>query len=358
MKKAIIVLLSVILFANINKELKNTKTIISKMNIKLDLLAKEIAKKQKSLNILNIQISKLNKEIKNLQNQLKNSNKIIGELIDLQKGYQLQLKTIQNEIDNFLSTNYYLNSQQIENVNDLIHNELTKKILTAYSLKIEKLTKKQEELKTKIKTTSNKITAIQQKQALLKRKKNALLALLEKRKKEIKFLKIKKQEYKKRLLSMIKKEKNLQNKLKQLSIIKKTPSYKPVYYTYKGIKTIAPLRGKVIKNFGSYIDPVYKIRIYNDSITIKPFRKNEVVRAIMPGKVVYIGEANDKKIVVLKHKGNIFSIYANLSKVSPLLKKGYYVKRGQIIARVKDTLEFEITYKDKPINPLKVIKLK
>ncbi len=357
MKRAIIFLFSVFLFANIHTELKNTKTIISKMNTKLDILAKEIAKKQRNIDLLNKKIYLLNKEIQKLQNELKNSNKTLGELIDLQKGYRLKLKKIKDEIDSFLSTNYYLNSKDVDNVNDLIYNELSKKALDIYSVKIEKLAKQQEILKKEIKKTAERILAITQKQNLLKKKKNRLLSLLYQRKKEVKSLKRKKEEYKQKLLSMIQKEKNLQNKLKQLLIIKEQ-KYKPVYYTYRGMKTIAPIRGKVIKKFGSYIDPVYKIRIYNDSITIKPFRQNEVVRAIMPGKVVYIGEANNKKIIVLKHKNNVFSIYANLSKVSPILKKGFYVKRGQIIARVKDTLEFEITYKDKPINPLKVIKLK
>ena len=78
----------------------------------------------------------------------------------------------------------------------------------------------------------------------------------------------------------------------------------------------------------------------------------------MSGKVVYIGENGNKKVIFIKHSGNLFSIYANLEKISPLLKKGSFVKKGQIIARVKDALEFETTYKDKPINPLKIIKLR
>ena len=78
----------------------------------------------------------------------------------------------------------------------------------------------------------------------------------------------------------------------------------------------------------------------------------------MSGKVVYIGDNGERKVLFIKHSGNLFSIYANLSKISPLLKKGSYVKRGQIIARVKDALEFEVTYKDKPINPLRVIRLR
>ena len=134
--------------------------------------------------------------------------------------------------------------------------------------------------------------------------------------------------------------------------------YKPKIASYYGPKTIPPLRGKIIKHFGSYIDPVYKIRIYNDSITIKPYTPQSTVRAILNGKIVYIGNNDDKKIIIIRHKNDLFSIYANLSKISPILKKGFYVKKGQIIARVKDALEFEVTYKENPINPLKVIRLR
>jgi len=63
-------------------------------------------------------------------------------------------------------------------------------------------------------------------------------------------------------------------------------------------------------------------------------------------------------VIFIKHKNNLFSIYANLSKISPLLKNGSLIKKGQIIGRVKDALEFEVTYKDRPINPLKVIKFR
>jgi murein DD-endopeptidase MepM/ murein hydrolase activator NlpD len=166
---------------------------------------------------------------------------------------------------------------------------------------------------------------------------------------------------------MIKKQQSLRKKLQELKIVKKREEIKvkkvgsaylkPKIATYNGKKTIPPVYGRVIKKFGSYIDPIYKIKIYNDSITIKT-KPNSVVRSIMSGKVVYIGENGDKKVIFIKHPGNLFSIYANLAKISPLLKKGSFIKKGQIIARVKDTLEFEITYKDKPINPLKVIRLR
>ncbi|EDM24473.1 peptidase M23 [Caminibacter mediatlanticus TB-2] len=358
MRLLIIFILSLTLFsANIKTELKQTKNIISNMNKRMDKLAKEIRKKENELKKLNTQIQKLDKEIKKLELELKDSNQKLNELNDLKKGELEKLNNIQNEIDNFLSTNYYLNKKNIDNINDLINYELTKKALDFYSKKIETLIKSQKNIQKNIANTNKQINDLLNKRKLLKQKKAQIQKLLNKRKKEILVLKKKKLEYKLKLYAMINKAKRLRNKLSQLAVIKRKTNIK-ANYVYKGIKTIPPLKGKVIKYFGSYIDPIYKIKIYNDSITIKPYQKNAIVRSIMPGKVVYIGQNDDKKIIVIKHKNNIFSIYANLNKVSPLIKKGKYVKRGQIIARVEDSLEFEVTYKEKPINPLKVIRLR
>jgi len=364
MKWAIVFFSAVFIFASVTttkKEIKKTELIISKMNEKLDNLVKTIKSKQKNLNSLNLQIKSLNDEIKKLQATLKDANQILGELNDLKKGYLEKENKIRSEILDFLSNNYYLDTQEIDNVNDLIYNIYTQKILEIKSQKIAKILEESKNLSKNIQNVNNKISQISKRQQILKAKKNKLLLLLKKRKKEIAALNQQKKLYKKKLNALIQKQKALQNKLAQLKIIKKRKKeekYTAPIATYKGEKTIPPLKGRIVKKFGSYIDPVYKIRIYNDSITIKPYRQNELVRAIMPGKVVYIGESNNKKIIVLKHKGDIFSIYANLDKISPLLKKGMVVKRGQIIARVKNALEFEVTYKEKPINPLKVIRLR
>jgi len=343
------------------KEIQQTKYYISKMNAKLDKLVNEIRKKQKSIESLNAQIAKLNKEIESLSGSLKDAKQLLGELSDLKHGYINKQEEIKKEILDFLANNYYLDTQEIDNVNDLIYNELTKKILQAKSEKIAKLIKLSKSLNQNIQSVSQKIENIKNRQKLLQSKKNALLKLLKKRKKEVLTLNYQKFQYKKKLQNLIKKQKALQAQLEKLKIIKKrnySANYNIPTATYKGEKTIAPLAGKVVKKFGSYIDPIYKIRVYNDSITIKPYKPNALVRAIMPGKIVYIGENSGKKIIVIKHKGDIFSIYANLDKISPLIKKGYFVKRGQIIARVQNALEFEVTYKEKPINPLKVINLR
>ena len=359
----LIILFSVFLFAsnvkNVKKELRHTKVTISRMNYYLSKLANKINQKQIEIKNLDKKIQNLNIQIQQLKKDLQNSNQTLNELYDLKKGYLQKLQEIQDKINYFLSTNYYISNQTIDSVNDLVRQEVTKEILKKYSNQISKMTKEQTKIKSNISAVTDKIMKIVQKQKLLTKKRNELLSLKKTRQKELNNLAAQKALYKKRLYAMIKKQKALQNKLKELSIIKTTQHTANVTLPtkiYRGIKTVAPVRGRVIKRFGSYIDPIYKFRVYNDSITIKPYQKNAVIRAVMPGRVVYI---DDKKgVIIIKHKNYLFSIYANLSKISPILKKGSFVKRGQIIARVQDSLEFEITYKDRPINPLKVITLR
>jgi murein DD-endopeptidase MepM/ murein hydrolase activator NlpD len=339
------------------------------MNKKLDELAFEILKKEKEIKKLDQKASLVQQEINNLENELKDSNKVLSELYDLSKGLTKSKEQIKNEVVKFISQNYYLDTRQVDSLNDLIYCEINKKALDQYSEKISDLIKNYKNVDKNLENTNKKIKLIKTKKESLEKKKKELTVLKKKRIKELAQLKKQKNSYKKKLMAMLKKQESLRKKLQELKIVKKrkvvvnnvkkvgSAYYKPKTANYRGRKTIPPVYGKVVKKFGSYVDPIYKIRIYNDSITIRT-KPNSVVRSIMSGKVVYIGNNGDKKVVFIKHKGNLFSIYANLSKVSPLLRKGSYVKKGQIIARVKNNLEFEVTYKDKPINPLKVINLR
>jgi len=359
MKIIIIFFSFIFLFGGIKEEIKSTKLSISKMNERLDALVKEIVKNKKDIKKIDEKIQKVNNQIAQLEANLTNSNKTLGELKDLKKGYIQKQTAINKQIEIFLSTNYYLDTKDIENLNDLVQSEIKEAILKKYSSKIDNLMKENIKIQKNINNVTSKINQILKKKEELAKKKQELVRLLKNKKAEVAKLNKKRSEYKKRLYALIKRQKSLQKKLESLKVIKVkkySVNYKVKEARYKGRKTIAPVAGRVVKKFGSYIDPVYKIRIYNDSITIKPYEENAKVRAIMAGKVLYIGESNGKKIIVLKHKNKIFSIYANLDKISPLLKQGSYVRRGQIIARVKDSLEFEVTYKDRPINPLKVVK--
>jgi septal ring factor EnvC (AmiA/AmiB activator) len=377
--KIFIIFVSIILLnaSNIDSTktaLNNTKLSIKQMNLKLNLLAKDIFKTQKDLKKINKRINSLNTQIAFLKNSLKNSTKTLKELNILKNSLMKKKAEIDKEILIFLTQNYYINSKEINTLNDLIYTTLTEKILKALSQKINNLIQEKKLTKIKIDKINKQIIKINNQKKILEKKRKELLKLKRVQLNTLKLLNKQKEIYKAKLENMLKRQHNLQKKLAELKIINKkeiipyiplkslnvkkigNAYIKPKTTSYRGVKTIPPVKGTIIKRFGSYIDPIYKIRIYNDSITIKT-KPNALVRAILPGKVIYIGEEGDKKIIFIKHKNNLFSIYGNLSKISPLIKKGSFVKKGEIIARVKDSLEFEVTYKDKAINPLEVIKL-
>jgi murein DD-endopeptidase MepM/ murein hydrolase activator NlpD len=128
---------------------------------------------------------------------------------------------------------------------------------------------------------------------------------------------------------------------------------------YRGVRTISPLsRARVVKKFGTYTDPIYKIKIFNDNIVLKSQSTNAKVRNVLNGKVVYVGENSMLgKVVIVEHGNRLHTIYAALSRISPMLHVGSRVKKGVIIGRIKRKLIFQATQNSKYINPLRLIRL-
>ena len=144
------------------------------------------------------------------------------------------------------------------------------------------------------------------------------------------------------------------------SVRKLGSSYrKDKVYAYRGGKTISPLRGaRVVKKFGTYIDPIYKIKIFNESVTLRASSRNAKVRNVLNGKVVFAGSSSMLgKVVVVSHSGKMHTVYAGLSKIAPNIKKGRKIKKGYVIGKVSRKLIFEATKNSKHINPLRLIRL-
>jgi murein DD-endopeptidase MepM/ murein hydrolase activator NlpD len=123
---------------------------------------------------------------------------------------------------------------------------------------------------------------------------------------------------------------------------------------YRGRKTIAPLDSfKVVKNFGKYYDPVYKIQLFNESIVLKTTKPQAKVKAIFNGKIVYAKKDAGmlENVVIVQHKNGLHTIYSHLDKISPSLKVGRWIKKGYVVGRVNDTLTFQATKNEKHVNP-------
>jgi len=375
---------------NTKKTLTQTKTKISNMNSQLDSIVKKINKEEIYLSNINKQIIKLNKKIQELELSLKDNNKYLNRL-DSKKQVLIQKRNnLEKKVIDFIANNYYIQNANITSQKDLVNDEILKVVAKESAKKMDKISALYESIDTQIQTITSTINKIKNTKTILQKRKQELAELKIKKQQNIKQLQAIKLKYKKELQKIISNQNRLQAQLSKLNIIKtkelqkqrelakkrlkaikqakkvskidkvKVKNYGNIYMQsktikYRGAKTIPPVKGIITKKFGAYTDPVYKIALYNDSITIKT-KPNTKVRAIFSGKVVFVGDTNEGKMIVIKHNNRLHSIYAKLSRISPFIKKGYRVKKGEVIAKVDNELEFEVTYKTLPINPLEVIK--
>lgn len=123
---------------------------------------------------------------------------------------------------------------------------------------------------------------------------------------------------------------------------------------YRGDKTIAPLKSyTIVKKFGKYFDPVYKIKLFNESILLKTNEPNAKVYAILDGKVVYSKKDSGmlENVVIVQHRNGLHTIYSHLDQISPTLKVGKWIKKGYVVGRVDETLTFQATKNNSHINP-------
>ena len=129
---------------------------------------------------------------------------------------------------------------------------------------------------------------------------------------------------------------------------------------YSGRKTISPLKGsRLIKKFGTYIDPIYKFKIFNKSITLKSPYAGAKVRTILKGKIVFAENSGGMlgKVVIVEHANGIHTIYAKLSRLAPGIRVGKQLRKADTIGKVEKSLMFEVTKDNQHINPLKLIRL-
>ena len=129
---------------------------------------------------------------------------------------------------------------------------------------------------------------------------------------------------------------------------------------YKGEKSITPLKSfKVVKNFGTYFDPVYKIKLFNESITLKSDEDQAKVFAVLNGKVVYAKKSAGmlENVVIIQHEDGVHTIYSHLDEISPTLVVGKWIKQGYVVGRVNDTLMFQATKDSAHIDPRDLFKI-
>jgi len=368
----------------------------SNLNRKMSKTAKAILQQKRELLKQDVYLKKLKEDLLTKES----SYKLNTKELQLLKATQQKLKKRQNRIEEELvfviaksvSLSVVLNEEYPASQEALIEFEVLKSMLKKSKEKAKRLSTLFFENSKVIGTLNQKTAALEKSIASMDSKRKELLKTQAENKKALKKLKLAKASYKKELKKLLKRQNALKRTLSQLNLIKvdaikkakeekarkeafkkqkivlnenlpKVKKHGSSYQSvktirYRGPKTIAPLHSYAItKKYGTYTDPIYGIKIFNESISLKPKQPNAKVKTVFNGKVIYADKtAVLNNIVIVEHKNGLHTIYANLSQIAPNIRKGQKIKRGAVIGRVKNELVFEVTQKSAHINPIRLFR--
>ena len=386
---------------DINKKISKTSSKLSSfsrnylnINKKMAKTAKAIIKQKRELNIQNKYLAALKEELAQKESSYKDNTLQLSSL----KNNQNKLKNNQTKIEEDLvfliaqsvSLSIMLEEKNAINSESLIEFEVLNNMLQTSKKKVAKLNKKFFQNANNIDTLSLQVSALEVDISTIDAKRKRLLKTQNENKIALNKLTKAKEMYKKKLKNILNQQDVLKKTLAKLNIIKideikKTKeekarkeafkqkkislsqnlpkvkkhgnSYQSVKTKkYRGAKTISPLDSYTItKKYGTYTDPIYGIKIFNESISLEPKKENARVKTVFNGKVIYADKtAVLNNIVIVEHKNGLHTIYANLTQISPNIKKGQKIKKGYTIGRVSDELIFEVTQKSYHINPIRL----
>jgi len=321
-----------------------------------DVIGKEVYtlvfdnNKQEMLDI-NINYLKINNQIRDNERKIDELNKYLEEQKSIKERYKDLEATYEKKLES-LKKQHSIYQQNLRKVIEK-QNKVTDLLGSLNILKKEEIKKEEERIR-KAKAIAKRKEAERQKAEEAKRKAEAArLAKLKNNKKDEVIAEDQTKQMK------FEKKKELDKDI-DVEVRKIGSSAKGIKISkYNGRKTMAPLKSyDVVKKFGKYYDDVYKMELFNESVSLKTKIPNGKVFSVFKGQIVYAKENSGllAKVVIVKHSNGLHTIYSHLDKISPTLKVGKWIPKGYVVGRVSDTLEFQATKDSKYIDPMRLIK--
>jgi len=321
-------------FLHLKKEEKSFSNELSKINGNID------AKQKKFLDLVAKNFS--------LALALEELNQPTPDSIMMKEAYKLYAKKNSDEINALEKEIGRLNNQKSDLTLQKSHIEK----------QIAKYMSERKEYKSKKKKQDKLVKALARDKAIYKKRFNKIKTSrrsLERKLSKLKIVKRRNKKVAKERATEARLASNRSQTSKAPKIIASAPSAK-----YSGGKTISPLKGaRLIKKFGTYIDPIYKFKIFNKSVTLKAPYAGSKVRSVLAGKVVFAENSGGMlgKVVIVEHRNGIHTIYAKLSRLAPGIHVGKHLSKGSVIGKVERSLMFEVTKNNRHMNPMKLIRL-
>jgi len=377
---------------NTSKQLTQTKQTFSSLNAKLEETASKIIQQRQIVGTQQEKINTLVEELKSKES-IYLSNKTTLQGLESQQTFLIK---IQNEIEHRLvfaiarntSISLLINDDRAKEADAIITEEALKLHLKQIKEEIKELNSVFTENAEKISGLSSQTTVLKKSISVIDQQKNRVLETKKENEKAIALLEKEKNQYKKSLEKILNQQRSLQNTLVNLNIIKrqalkpkKAPpalvinkagskpmpedvkqavaQYSPSNVAgYSGERTIAPLDGYIVtKRFGPYTDPIYGIKIFNDSVSLRPTEADAKVKSVLNGKVILAkSTAMLENVIIIEHDNGLHTIYAHLDKIAPTVEVGKRLKQGSIIGRAGRELMFQVTQRNAHIDPMQMIR--
>jgi murein DD-endopeptidase MepM/ murein hydrolase activator NlpD len=367
-----------------SKEIRSYDAKYSSLHKKMEETADAIQKKESALLEQEKHITRLSRELEHSQEQYEANRKELQELNEKQLSIQGKQALIEKELVQSLARNISINmlakDKNAVTTESIITEEVLRELNTQTQRDIEKLEQEHKETTKTIESYQLRTAELQSAISDIDRQKAELLEATQNNKNSIDSLQRDKRKYKRSIDELLAQKEELKKTLAQLNIIraleeerekesqkeksvdaqvtKRGSSYQSVQTKrYRGTKTISPLSEyKVVKQFGPYVDPIYKIKIYNESVTLQPTEHNAKVKTVLNGKVILAKNTPLlDNVVIIKHANGLHTIYAHLDMIAPTIEKGKRVKKGAVIGRIDDELIFEVTQDSYHIDPMTLI---
>jgi len=387
-----------------NKKLKKFDKTYSKVHKNLAKTAKSIIQEERTILRQEKKLQELQLELSLKEERYQENSQELNHLNASQKKLQQTQKKLREDLAFMLAKNVslslILDDEKAKNDEALITEEVFESLKQITRANISVLQGNFSSNTHKIKNIEQKINRLKKAIHDIDTKRKEVLNITRNKKKKLSSLKKQKNKYRSSVKKLLKQQHSLKNELSKLNIIKedekakriaaqkekqrlaklnrernnrakptknlpkvksRTDAYSSVKTKkYRGKKTISPLDSfTVVKKFGPYEDPIYHIKIFNESISLKPKSSNAKVKNVLNGKVILTKKTSLlNNIVIIEHDNGMHTIYAHLDKVAPTIQKGKRLKKGSIIGRVNDELMFEVTQKNYHINPLQLIAIR
>jgi len=363
------------------------------INAKMAKTARSILRKEKTILTQRKEIGTLETELQGKTSTLSTSRKTLGDLTQEQHTLETEQNQLRSSLAELMARIVSLAMMQDDNntlsPDTIIGEALFASLSDQAGRQIKKLGSDYRKNSEMLRRLTGETARLKVEIASIEQEKRRLEKAKRDNEKALKELRQKKQGYKKELKKVLAQKAALKKTLTQLHIIQESeaqkasdreeqerteallaskplPKVKSVgssYHKartrhYRGAKTIAPLDDyKVLKRYGTYIDPIYKIKIFNESVSLQPSGRDAKVKAVFNGKVILAQNTPLlENVVIIEHANGLHTIYAHLDLIAPTVRKGKRLKKGSVIGRVNDELMFEVTQKNDHIDPLEVIR--